>query len=220
MNLVRWTSAAAVVALLVAGSRAQSQGAQVPASQVKLNEQIADIDKLRMIVPLKLTTEQLDKLVTTVKASQAAYMKRIAAISEPYFESLAEDVKKIRASMLKGADLPKEFDAKVTKMQAEYVKKRDTEDQRTLKSLSENVKGILTQEQIDKAINLVKVQLSPDGKPTKEGTAEQWTNLYVLGTFILYPRAIPLLEDMKAASGGSASAGSKPRVASATGARE
>jgi len=179
---------------------AHAQGEVVPKEMTALFDDIADIDKLRMLNPLKLTAEQIDKMIVLIKKTQTEYNKKLSDAAVPPIRDLAKDIKDTRRRMLTArSGVPKDFDDKVKKAQADYVKRRDAEDAATLKYLSDKLKEMFTKEQQTTAIQAAKKYTEEDGKPTKKGTDDQFFNLYVLGTIVVYQRIVPLLEDMKKA---------------------
>lgn len=204
-------------------STARAQNDIVPKEVSALFDDISDIDKMRIINPLKLTAEQYGKLIAAIKKAQDDYNKGLAEAAAPPIKQIAQDIKETRRRMLtSGGDVPKDFDEKVKKIQEEFVKQRGKQEGTTLQSLSNDIRAILTPEQFDKAVKLTRTLTEKDGKATLKGEDAKFFNFYVLGTFIQYSRIIPLLEDMKktaAGSGGNArleSTSSHVRIASLT----
>ncbi len=180
---------------------ARAQNEFVPKEVTALFDDIADIDKLRILNPLKLTTEQLDKLIPAIKKAQVEYNRKVSEAAVPPVRELAKDIKEARRKMLASrSGVPKDLDEKVKKLQSEFIKRRDAEDKSTLKSLSDTIRGILTPDQITTAISIARKYTENDGKPTKKGTDDQFFNLYVFGTIVVYQRIVPLLEEMKKAA--------------------
>jgi hypothetical protein len=180
---------------------AQSAVAQseiIPKEVEALFDDINDIDKLRVLNPLKLTTDQLDQIIVIVKKAQDDYNKKLADAAVPPIKEIAKEIKETRRKMLAGATIPKDFDEKVKKHQEAFVKRRNQEDFNTLKGLAEAVKKVLTKEQFTKAVSIAKDFLEKQGKEVK-GEDDKFFNYYVLGTLITYPRIVPLLQDMRAA---------------------
>lgn len=191
-----------VLATLAGGmtSNARAQSDTIPPEVAALFEDIADIDKLRVLNPLKLKADQIDRLISLVRKSQADYDSKLAAAAVPPIRQMASEIKETRRKMLGGAAIPPDLDSKVKKAQEEFVKKRDQQDFATLKSMAEEVTRILTSEQKSKAAGLARDALTKDGKPTAKGDDEKFFNFFVLQVFIKYPRIVPLLEDIKRSS--------------------
>jgi len=176
---------------------ARAQTDIIPKEMQALFTDISDIDKLRVLNPLKLTADQLDKIIPIVKKAQTDYNAKLAEAAVPPIRKIASEIKETREKMLAThSGVPKDFDEKVKKLQAEFVKRRKAEDNATLKSLSDSIKAILTKEQVSTASSLARKLTEEDGKPTQKGSDDQFFNLYVLGTIVVYPRIVPLLEDM------------------------
>lgn len=223
MRSVEWRIACCLAVLLSAYAYSIPASAQteiIPKEMQALFADISDIDKLRVLHPLKLTAEQLDKITSTLKAVQDAYNAKLTEAAVPPLRLLAKDIKETREKMLAThSGVPKDFDEKVKKLQSDFTKRRDAEDKATIKSLSDSIKAVLTKEQIVTAVSIARKFSEVDGKPTKKGTDDQFFNLYVLGTFIVYPRIVPLLQDMRKAAesapGQTSSALAGKRAASA-----
>jgi len=209
----RWhkiANAGGLLVLLVCAAwlPAYGQGEIVPREVTALFDDISDIDKLRVLNPLKLTPDQLDRLITAIRKAQDSYNKKLSDAAVPPIKQIAADIKETRRKMLtSGGTVPTDFDTKVKKIQDDFMQRRDEQDVATLKSLSDAIRAILTPEQVDTAASLARKLTAKDGKATLKGEDAKFFNYYVLGTFIVYPRIIPLLEDMKKAateSGGAA----------------
>jgi DNA integrity scanning protein DisA with diadenylate cyclase activity len=201
MGRLRGLAIAGLMALLI-GTLPQQGSAQndfLPSEVLALFRDIDDVDKLRVLNPLKLTAEQLEKIIAEVKRHQQTYHRRLADSVVPPIRSIAREIKETRRKLLTGGEIPKDFDEKVKKLQADYVKRRDQEDRDTLKSLSDTIRAILSEEQVKKAVELAKTLTQKDGKPTLRGSDAEFFNYYVMMTFVVYPRIVPLMEDMKRA---------------------
>ena len=201
MKSSRWLLLSFAV-MALAGSallplRAQNEA--IPAEVNALFDDVIDIDKLRVLNPLKLTGEQIDKITAAIKTSQKDYDKALADAAVPPIKELAKDIKDVRKKMLAGAPIPKDFDDKVKGIQDAFVKKRDTADYNSLKSLSEIVKKVFTDEQFKKAAEISRKFVEKDSTPNTKNTDDKFFNFYVMQIFIRYPRIVPLLEEMKKA---------------------
>lgn len=195
-----------IVATMASSLPAQAQGELLPKDVSGLLDDVSDIDKLRILNPLKLTADELDKIITSVKATQDTYNKKIADGTASKMRELATEIKETRAKMLtSGGGVPKSFDDKMKQVESDLVARRKEADTAALKGLSDAIRTVLKADQIKTAVTLARKFNESDGRPTATGTDAQFFNYYVLGTFIVYPRIVPLLEDMKKAAGGSAS---------------
>jgi hypothetical protein len=192
----------ALAALSYTPHGAPAQGPQtetVPKEVLVLLDDLSDIDKLRVLNPLKLTEDQLGKIVDVINKARATYLQKVTAVTVPPIRDMAKEIKELRKKLLTGGDVPADFDKRVKKIQDDYVTRRETEVTNALKSLSTSIKSILTSSQYEKAISLAKNFTKQDGKPTLKGTDEQFFNFYVKGVFIDYAGIVALLEDMKKA---------------------
>src|SRR5947209_13834760 len=80
--------------------QARAQTDVIPKEVIALFDDINDIDKLRVLNPLKLTSEQLDKLITSMKKATDDYNRKLADAVVPPLRALASDIKDARAKML------------------------------------------------------------------------------------------------------------------------
>jgi hypothetical protein len=176
-----------------------AQQDSVPKEVSALFTDLDDIDKMRVLGPLKLKADQVDKIIDAITTTQDAYLKKVTAAAVPPIKDIAKDIKETRKKVLAGSPIPADFDAKVKKLQADFVERRKTEDANALKSLSASIRAVLTKSQTDKAISLAKSLTSKDGEPTFKGSDDQFFNLFIKGTFMDYGGIIPLLKDVKAA---------------------
>lgn len=191
-----YVSAVIAASLLIANSPVSAQ-TEVPTEVVTLFDEINDIDKLRVINALKLTNDQRDSIIEALKQFRAAYNKVLVDTVVPPLREISKEVKETRGKMLKGGSVPPDLDEKVKKIQAAYVKKRDTVEFNTLKGMSETIKKILTSSQFLTAADLARKGTTVDGKPTARGDDDKFFNLFILNVFLRYPRILTLLEDVK-----------------------
>jgi hypothetical protein len=202
----------------IGGARAQSQPPTeyVPKEVQALLVDLSDIDKMRVLGPMKLTQDQLGQLITTMTKATDDYNRKVSAAAVPPIKQIAKEIKETRAKVIAGAPIPKDFDEKVKKIQDDFLKRRAAEDKNTLKSLSDAIRKIYTKEQVDRAIKLARTLTARDGEELK-GTDDQFFNLYVKGTFIDYAGIVPLLEAIKKATGEQAATFlAKPQIGART----
>src|SRR5947208_2823337 len=112
MNLSRFTATTLGLIVMLAGAKpsARAQADVMPPEVAALFDDIMDIDKLRVLNPLKLKPDQIDKLITTIKKSQADYDKALADAAVPPIRQISKDIKDTRRRMLEGGAIPKDFD--------------------------------------------------------------------------------------------------------------
>ena len=203
MRSYRWPlmilGAFGLVASALVPLRAQND--PIPPEVNALFDDINDIDKLRVINPLKLSNDQIDRLTAAVKTSQKEYDKALVDATVQPIKGIAGEVKEVRKTMISGAAIPKDFDDKVKGLQDAFVKKRDTADYDALKSLTSAIKKIMTDEQFSKSAEMSRKFVEKDSKPNSKNTDDKFFNFYVLQIFMRYPRIVPLLEEIKKAKG-------------------
>jgi len=180
-----------------------AQNDVIPAEVHSLFNDISDIDKLRILNPLELTPEQIDRLIVVIKRAQDDYNRKLADAAVPPIRKIAGEIKETRRKLLTGGSVPKDLDDKVKKIQADFMEKHRQQRNVTLKGLSDAVREVLTKKQVATATSLARNFLDEEGRTSSKTTDAQYFNYYVLQTFILYPRILPLLEDMKKARSSS-----------------
>jgi len=211
MRLTRWFLGAAFAAafLLPMAAKAQSQGA-VPPEVAALFDQISDIDKLRVLNPLKLTPDQIDQLISLIQTQMKDYDKKLADAAVPPIREIAADIKETRRKMLSGASVPKDFDQKVRQIQDDFVKRKQQANQELIDSMAAATRKILTEAQVALAAKTAREATAAALKKDVPGTDAQFFNLYVANTFIVYPRTVQLLKDVKAASSPTTTSSAAP----------
>ena len=191
--------------------RALAQGAPPPAEIVAVLDHIADIDKMRVIAPLRLNAAQVGKIIDAIRAGERDYSKALDAAAIPTIRSIAEEVRETRRKALAGETIPSEFTEKVRKLSDEFAKTRQQEYLAAVRRLAEAIKRILTEEQFAAAVKIARDVAKEDRTTRATGSDDQFFNLYVVGTFVSYPRITPLLEDLRKALGGSSTSGATER---------
>ena len=167
----------------------------VEATKTLVNE-LDDIDRLRILNPLKLSSEQLTKLIDFLTKAQADYERKISAIALDPLKEIADEIKKTKKETLAGGSITKEFDAKVKKIQADFTKKKEALWIENIAKSSVECKRILSEEQFAAAAKMEKAEFLKS-RPEVKGTDEQMFNQYVVDTFMSYYRIVPLLKEMK-----------------------
>ncbi len=168
----------------------------IPAEVQALINDISDIDKLRALVPLKLNSDQLQKMIDAMTKAQINYNQHLFDATVPPIKKLAEEIKEVRRKVLAGGTIPKDFDTRVQKIEEDYFDRRAAEDTKGLKAVSDAMRAIFTKAQIAKAAAYGKASSDKLGKNMK-GTDDQFFNYYVQGVLIQYSGIVKLLKDMK-----------------------
>lgn len=213
MRLTRWLLAATIAAAFVHPTMARAQSAQqVPPEVATLFDQIGDIDKLRVLNPLKLTPDQIDKLIALTEAEQKTFDKKLVAAAIPQIRAMGDDIKATRQKMLSGGGVPKDFDDKVRQIQDDFVKNRKTAYQEMVDAMTKGAKKILTDTQVATASKIAREATVAAVKKDVPGTDEQYYNLYIANVFMSYPRAVQLLKDMRGATPTTTSSAGSPRI--------
>jgi hypothetical protein len=211
--LVSFAFAALTVPYYVAAqtSETQTQGAQpqattgstpLNAKQVaQLFEDLDDIDRLISLNPLKLTVDQLDRLIAAITVAKEAYDKQSLILANAALKAIADEVHDVKRKALAGGELPEDFSNRAKKASVSVASAYSKLDTENLANLAPVIHEILTAAQITVAVKLSRNAAAQAGRPTT-GTDTQWFNQYVMSVIIGYPRIVPLLREMRAAIGG------------------
>ena len=158
-----------------------------------------DIDRLHALNPLKLTPDRLDKIIVLIPTMAADFNKKSAALGSAELLKMGDEIRATRKSALAGAQVPKEFDDRIIKLQTDITAQRVLMGKKNLLALSVALQSILTPAQVSQAAKLSKDVAKKLGQDS-EGSDIQWFNSYVLDTFINNPRVVILLKSMRAAA--------------------
>ena len=170
-----------------------------------------DLDRLHVLNPLKLTPEQIDKIVEALATEQKDYDARQVALNAPVI-ALATEIRTTKRKALAGEAIPQDFDDKINKLRVSYNAKQIAINQQTLADLTAKVKPILTEKQIGVITKLEKDAYAKQGR-TAKGDADQWLAQYVLDEFINAPHPAALLKEMRTgASTAGAAAGDSSKA--------
>ncbi len=156
-----------------------------------------DLGELRVLNPLKLTADELDKVAAIISDSQTEYNKKIAANAAPVLRKASDVILAAKKKALGGAVVP--LDDTLIKAMSDYEARRKETENATLKALSEKLQTVLTEAQIAAAAKVAKDESAKLTGAASKGTDAQFFNLYVLRVVMGYPRLTPLLKEMRAA---------------------
>ncbi len=184
---------------------AQGQAAPDPDKASKeveaLKVDLDDLDALHVLLPLKFTPEQMDKLIAAISSAKADYDKKYNALSGAPLLKIADEIRETRKKAVAGTPIPTAFDDRIRALQAEFYPKRADLDTANVVALSAAVKPILTADQIALCTKMETEAYKRNKRYNEKTTDAQFFNAYVLDIFISNPRIVPLLKDMRAAQG-------------------
>ena len=181
--------------------QAKAQQAQEPAvaAALALVGDVDDIDRLRSLNPLKLTGDQIDKLLAYLPTAQADYDKQLTILVSSPLKEMSEEIKTTKKLMLAGGTVPKVFDTKVKKIQMEYLDKKSQLYIDYIGKVTAECRKIMDEDQIASATKLEKTEYEKS-HPGVKATDSQLYNQFVVDTFMGYYRIIPLLKEMKSSA--------------------
>lgn len=197
----------------------------LPADVQKINDQIDDLNILAGLGPLKLTADQIDKLLPTIKAiSQEGEAKK----KKDYdiVRGLAADVAKVRADMIAGKPLDTDLATKLEKINADLGSRYASAHQDAIQRVADAMKDALTPEQNDKIQdNYVRQNKGRITVPSNLRNSPEKTKTYIrtqamqwfAERFLLTERTIPLLEALKSASAATPETAAAPPAAPVAG---
>ncbi len=191
------------VALFLGGRtlEAKAQQAQEPAVTLAqtLVGDVDDIDRLRSLNPLKLTGDEIDKLLAYLATAQTDYDKQLTILVSSPLKEISGEIKTTKKLMLAGGTVPKAFDTKVKKIQTEYLDKKNQLYIDYIGKVTTECRKIMDEEQIASATKLEKTEYEK-AHPGVKATDAQLYNQFVVDTFMGYYRIMPLLKEMKSAT--------------------
>jgi len=196
-----------VVASYLTSHPARAQGQTAPASAQpskdvqELQTALDDLDALHVLLPLKLTAEQMDKIAAAITSAKTEYDKQYAALSNGSLLKMADEIRETRKKAIAGTPVPAAFDTRIQGLQAELNTKRVDMDTKNLVALSGVIKPILTADQIAICAKLEVDAYKRNKRYNEKTTDAQFFNAYVLDVFISNPRAVTLLKEMRASKG-------------------
>ena len=170
-----------------------------------------DIDSMRPLIPLKLTPEQMDKMIAVISSEQTNYDRKLKAIAGPALAKLADQIHDVKQKTVRGEAIPKEFDALARQAQTEILNKRKVLDADTLAVIAASLSETLTPDQVKIAAKLDKDAQIKLGKAAanSQRTETQWFVSYVTDAVITAPRIVIVLKQMRAAANPKTAAAGK-----------
>lgn len=184
-------------------------GSNVPADIQRGVEQIADLDLLKALLPLKLTAEQRDKLVAGLKAASASNEARLKADHEAWRKVLPA-IEKAHADALMGTPMPPEVEASILKLLSDSEKRINSSKKELVNRIFVVAKEVLTPTQIDEVERQTSKMLggkrlvpreyknNPSQAP-KEVVQDLMLQMYVERIF-LFERTLTVLSRLQLAS--------------------
>jgi hypothetical protein len=168
----------------------------------ELFDMLDDINKLNILNPLKLTPDQLDQLIAITTATTADYERKLTALKAESIAKLEPEIRATKRRAVAGGEITQAFVKQVTKRSEDFANKHTQLDTQTWVALVAKIRQVLTDTQYQAAVKEIKDEAPQEGFG-KNGADPKWFNVYVLQVFIQYPRIVPLLKEMKAATAGA-----------------
>ncbi len=218
-------SASGVVAFfaLALPAFAQAPPATVPSlpppDVQKVMGEIADLDLLKVLQPLKLTKDQREKLLVPLRE---AVKVGAARRKEDYdgLRALGAEIAKARTEAINGASIPADLEAKVTKTVIASDERANAARKQAVASIGAVANDILTSEQKDAMEKLVgkalggkrlvpaKYRANPNSAPKAE--VQALALAFYVEQVLLNERAVDLLTQMKDTAPATETAPSAP----------
>jgi hypothetical protein len=195
MMRIYWLCACVLIAATALCRAAAGQSdPTMPADTVTIFENIDDLDKLRLLNPLDLKADQLDKIIALLKERQKVYNKRILELAVNPLKPVAAEIAETRRKLLAGGTIPTALDDRIKQLQKDFADQRKVEQDKNLKLVADGIRAVLTDKQYKEI-----VAMSRRDFRSADGTDQQFYNLWIRETIIAYDRIVPLLEDMRKA---------------------
>jgi hypothetical protein len=188
--------------VLQIGAAAQQPGKALAdkASQDALLDEIAELDVLRSLTPLKLTADQIDKMLIAIDQSHEEYDKRMTEIGLAALAPLADEIHAKHKEMLKGAEPAKALDEKIKKALISVETKRDGVLRDSYLFLTGTLQSVLTKDQKAIAIQMEKDSIVRLGRKLDPNNKDaQYLTAYAVDVMVNFRRITPLLKQLKAA---------------------
>ncbi len=192
-----------IAALHLSSHSARAQAPPNPTQPSKAVEdlllELDDLDTLHILLPLKLTPEQMDKLIPMFTTAKTDFDKKSAALTSAALLKMADEIRATRKKAIAGTAIPTEFDDRVKAIQMEVAGKRKELDTTNIVAVSNACKTILNADQYALCAKMETDAYKRNKRYNDKATVAQYFNAYVMDAFIANPRTIPLLKEMRAA---------------------
>lgn len=187
-----------------AGAQGQAPAISTqPSKEVQeLQTDLDDLDTLHVLLPMKFTPEQMDKLSAAITSAKADYDKKYMALSSAPLLKMADEIRETRKKAIAGTMVPTTFDDRIKGIQADFNAKRTALDTANIVALGAACKAIMTPDQIALAAKMEVDAYKRNKRYSDKATDAQFFNAYVLDVFVSNPRTVPLLKEMRAAQAG------------------
>jgi hypothetical protein len=172
-----------------------------------VQEQLVELSLLQSLAPLKLTPEQIGKLLPALKKARESAIELNKQDDEDLVR-IGPEVSKARAQAIAGGSLPDTIEKRVLEMQRLAASRRLETTRKTVKAILEPFRELLTESQkseIEKQSEtfyggkrVPKEYAKDPSKAPKDVVQELAISAYIERT-LLFDKAIVLLELMKAA---------------------
>jgi hypothetical protein len=181
-----------------ARAQAPTNAAQ-PAKEVQdLLMDLDDIDTLRVLLPMKFTPEQIEKLIPVINNARTDYDTKSAALTSVPLLKMAAEIRETRKKAIAGTPVPTPFDDRIKGIQADVAAKRKALDAANILALSDACRKILTADQYALCIKMEIDAYKRNKRYNDKASEGQYFNAYVLDVFLGNPRTVPLLKELKA----------------------
>lgn len=165
----------------------------------KLTQDLADIEWLKYITPLHLTSGQITSVIQALTDARATYTHKVNSLAADRFLKMADEIKQVKEAALQGTMPSSDFETRVQQESTDFDNARKQLNLENIASVAKALRPILSPDQV-----LTAVHLAEDdpviSKSYGHGTHEQEFNLYVAEILIGYPNIIPLLKEVAAVS--------------------
>lgn len=159
-----------------------------------LMRKMEEISCLQLITPLHLTNMQLTKIEDILDTTIKNYDKEMKAVAEKHFADLVPKIEAAHHAALLGKQPPDDLQKQFEDALNAVLKERDKINKENIASVSNQVRPLLTDDQVRTAIKLAR---NIPGYQTQSGTDAQWFHLWVATALLDYDRIVPLLKELQ-----------------------
>ncbi len=185
-----------------AQAQASTNSGQPSKEVLDLQTDIEDLDTLHVLLPMKFTPEQMDKLAAAISSAKTEYDKKYTALSSAPLLKMADEIRETRKKAIAGTPVPAAFDSRIKGIQTDFSAKRIELDTANIVALSAVCRTILTPDQIALCAKMEIDAYKRNKRYNDKASDTQYFNAYVLDVFVGNARTVPLLKEMRAAQGG------------------
>lgn len=172
-----------------------------------LLQKIEDLQELAYLSPLKLTDDQVQKLIPLLKKLKISYDSDMDKVGAAHLNPLSDEISRAWQNGLLSQTPADSVNHDINTALEAILKDRHKRNLENIGAASTAVQAMLTPHQVDIAVQIVQ-KLPENADRSPKASQSQWFNLWVGEGLLSYGRIVPLLESMHKVMSAPASEGS------------